>query len=135
MAAPFDLTDLSARADAMASRLRAAEEYRDDMWADDAIGPLLRVYAMLTHFPEEALAGSEETIAECRVYAYAWMARLHSKRDGCDCMEVDGMDDLLSELDAVAGPGVAAAIKSANADANRQFAKLKKAGNIKPLEG
>ena len=136
MASPFDFREMSSRAEAMAARLRSAEEFRDDLWADAALGPLLRIYALLTYFSDEAFSEpcSAERLAECRLYAYARMARLHAKRDGCDCMEVDGLDELMTEFDQLEGADIMGALQAGNADANRQFAKLKKSGNAEALE-
>jgi len=135
MAAPFDCKEADRRAAAMDSQLRAADDYRDDFWNDPALGPLLRIYAMFTHFPAEAFddPASEKTIADCRAYTYARMARLHAKRDGCDCMEIDGMDDLMSELDSIADTDTIAALKAGEADAGKQFSKLKKSGQADPV--
>lgn len=136
MSAPFDLVDVTGRAESMADRLRSEEDYRDDFWSDEVIGPLLKAYALLTHFPDDAFAErhTDEQIASYRAYAYARMARMHAKRDGCDCMEVDGFDELMTELDAFGGKEILDAIKAGNSDANRQFAKLKKNGNIDPID-
>ena len=51
---PFDLTDFSQRAERIADQLRKTDSYRDDIWNDRHLGPLVRVYALLTHRPEDA---------------------------------------------------------------------------------
>ena len=136
MAAPFDYRDVSRRADAIGKKLRKAEDYRDDFWEDASLGPILKVYAILTHFPEEAFDSevSEKQIADGRLYTFARLARLHRKRDGCDCIEIDGMDDLLSELDEVADQDSMKAIQAGEKDASRQYSDLKKKGQADPVE-
>ncbi len=120
----------------MDSQLRAAEDYRDDFWNDPSLGPLLQVYALFTHFPEAAFddPGEPKKIADCRVYTYARMARLHAKRDGCECMELDGMDDLMTELDSIADMETVKAMKAGESDANKQLSKLKKTGQAMPMK-
>ena len=136
MAAPFNFKELSRRAEAMTDELRSSDDYREDFWTDSVIGPWLRVYVLLTHFPDEAFFESytEEQLAESRVYAYARIARLHARRDGCECMEVDGLDDLMTEYDLLEGADIVGALKAGNADANKQFAKLKKSGEVEALD-
>ena len=66
MAAPFDFREVSSRVEKVAARLRSADDYREDSWSDSVLGPLLRVYVMLTHFPDEAFPepSSAEDLAE-----------------------------------------------------------------------
>lgn len=136
MAVPFKLVDIVARANEYESEILSEAEYSQEIWNDEILGPWLKAYALLTHFPEQAFDEPEpvERIAAYRTYAFSRLARLHVKRDGCDCMEVDGMVDLLTELDDIAGPEVVDAIKAGEGDANREIAKLKKAGKSKPIQ-
>lgn len=136
MTAPFNFKRVNAIAEAMDSQLRVAEEYSTEVWEDPELGPLLRIYALFTHSPSEAFdePASAKQIADCRAYTYARMARLHVKRDGCECMEIDGMDDLMSELDSIADQETGKAIAAGESDANKQFAALKKKGNANPME-
>ncbi len=119
----------------MDSQLRQADDYCQEIWEDPAVGPLLRLYAMFTHFPADAPGGplSDKQIADYRAYTYARLARLHARRDGCECMEIDGMDDLMSELDSIADQETHAAIRSGETDANRQYLALKKKGQSSKL--
>ncbi len=135
MTAPFDYKTAEKKAAAMDSQLRQADDYSEEIWDDPVLGSLLRVYAMFTHFPADAPGGplSDKQVADYRAYTYARMARLHARRDGCECMEIDGMDDIMSELDSIADQETLAAIKSAEADANRQYLALKKRGQSNPF--
>ena len=135
MTAPFDYETADKNASAMDSKLREADEYCAEIWADPALGPLMRLYAMFTHFPNDALGRSltDTQVADYRAYTYARMARLHARRDGCECMEIDGMDDILSELDSIADQETMSAIKSGESDANRQYLALKEKGIADPM--
>lgn len=79
MSAPFDYSEVSRRAESLNDELRKTDSNRDDTWSDPVLGPLVRVYALLTHRPNEAsekLVTSEYT-AECRTYAFVLLACIY----------------------------------------------------------
>ena len=131
MPAPFKFSAMSKTAEELADKLLTCDEFCEDVWADEILGPILRVYVLITYMPEAAFSKepTDEYRAECRFYAYARMARIHAKRDGCECMEIDGMDDLWTEYDSLVDADLIGALKAAHADAQRQLTKLKKSGD------
>lgn len=102
MTAPYDLPELSNIAESQSESLLATDDYVKSSWNHPTMGPLLRVYAMLTHRPQDALGESSapERIAECRVYAYVFLSAVHNKLIGHEPEPFnDGFVDLMTEYD------------------------------------
>lgn len=129
MSAPFNFFDVSGRAERLSDDLRTTDSYRDDTWNDPVLGPLVRVYACLTHRPNEALADpvTPEYLAECRTYAYVLFACVYDGLVGAATAD-DGFIDLVTEYDALTGAGLIAAMESAKSDARERLAKLQESG-------
>ncbi len=129
MASPFDYTAVSRKAESLAAQLRELDSYRDDVWQDEALGPLLRVYALLTHRPEAAFdeAVTPERIAECRTYACVLLAAVHDELVQAATLN-DAFFDLCSEYDSLVGADLFGAMEAAKADAKQRLAELKNAG-------
>ncbi|QDU11061.1 hypothetical protein [Gimesia aquarii] len=102
MTAPYDLPELSKIAESQSEALVKTDNYAESSWTHPTMGPLLHVYALLTHRPQDALGEnpSPERIAECRVYAYVFLSAVHNKLSGHDPEPFnDGFVDLMTEYD------------------------------------
>jgi hypothetical protein len=127
MPAPFDYADVSRRAESQADELWKTGTYVQHTWKHPVLGPLARVYILLTHRPQSAFADAPapEHLAECRTYAYVLMASMYDQLERAATME-DGFFDLLSEYDALPDADLMGAKESAMADARQRLAKQKK---------
>ncbi len=129
MSAPFDYSDVSRRAERLDGELRTTGSYRDDTWCDPVLGPLVRVYALLTHRPNEAFDEpvTPEYLAECRTYAYVLLASIYDGLVGAATAD-DGFIDLATEYDALVSADLIAAMETAKADAKTRLAQFKASG-------
>ena len=127
MSAPFNHSDVSRRAECLDHELRKSDSYRDDTWRNPVLGPLVRVYALLTHRPDDAFDEpiTPEYLAECRTYAYVLSASVYDGLVGAATVD-DGFIDLATEYDALSGADLIAAMESAKADAKQRLAGLQK---------
>jgi len=130
MSAPFDYSDVSRRAELLADELRKTDSYRDDTWTDPILGPLVRVYALLTHRQNNAFDKpvTPEHVAECRTYAYMLFASLYDGLVGAATAN-DGFVDLVTEYDDLVDADLVGAMETAKSDAETRLAELKPAGN------
>lgn len=128
MAAPFDYSEVSSRAECLAVELHKTELYSGDTWHDPTLGPLVRVYALLTHRPHDAFDQpvSAEHLAECRTYAYVYFAAIYDALAGAATVD-DGYFDLLSEYDSVVDANLESAMNAATSDARARMEELEKA--------
>jgi len=118
MAAPFDFADISARAERLSDKLMAEDDYGSDGWQDPTLGPLIRVYALLTHFPSEAFDEpvTREYLAECRTYAALFLAAIYDGLVGAKTFD-DMFIDLLTNYDSLVDAKLVEAMESAKEDA------------------
>jgi hypothetical protein len=128
MGAPFDFTDVSARAELFADQLLSEDSY-GDRWADPPIGELQRVYALLTHRPNDAFEESvtHEHLAECRMYAAIFLSTMYdalAPASTCD----DVFMDLLTEYDSLVDAKLVEAMESAKSDAAERLVEIRASG-------
>lgn len=129
MAALFDYSAVSRRAEDLSDELRDTDSYRDDPWSDPVLGPLVRVYALLTHRPEDAFAEpvSPESLAEYRTYAYVLLASVYDGLVGAATAD-DGFIDLVTEYDSLEGADLIGVMETAKSDARERVNELKESG-------
>lgn len=136
MAAPYDESDVNRRAERLADPLRLTGSYRADTWSHPVLGPLVRVYVLLTERPQDAFDKpvTPEYVAECRTYAYVLLAALYDALSGADTLN-DGCIDLLTQYDSLADADLVGAMETAKTDAAARLAELKKSdagGKVAP---
>lgn len=127
MAAPFDYSDVSARAERLGDQLLDA--FGRDGWDDPPLGPLQRVYALLTQRPNDAFDEpvTREYIAECRMYAALFLSAIYDDLVGAKTCD-DIFIDLLTEFDSLVDAKLVEAMDSATADAKERLIELRKSG-------
>jgi hypothetical protein len=144
MGAPFQFTDISARAERLADQLLSEDSY-GDRWADPPIGELQRVYALLTHRPNDAFDEpvTREYLAECRMYAAIFLSAIYdalAPASTCD----DVLMDLLTEYDSLVDAKLVEAMESAKSDAAKRIIeirasgprpRLRKPGSVRRIQG
>jgi hypothetical protein len=102
VSAPYDIADVSRRAEALSGELAQTNSYAADVWNDPIFGPLLRIYLLFSYCPKEAFDKPQAPayLADCHLYAFVYFAVIYDELNGSDTM-AENLLDVMSTHDKI----------------------------------